>query len=84
MKNTLIFAFFSLSLVLVSCNGYNRVVKSDNYDEKFQMANELYDKGEELRSVTLTSKFTSVFLSQVKERFRISELVRPTSLMKTM
>lgn len=53
MKNILIFAFFALSLTLVSCNGYNRVVKSDNYDEKFQMANELYDKGEELRAVTL-------------------------------
>ena len=53
MKNSLIFRFFIVSLVLVSCSGYNRVVKSDNYDDKFKMANELFDKGEELRSVTL-------------------------------
>lgn len=53
MKNSLIFTFFIVSLVLVSCNGYNSVVKSDNYDDKFKMANELYDKGEELRAVTL-------------------------------
>jgi outer membrane protein assembly factor BamD len=53
MKNSLIFTFFIASLVLVSCSGYNRVVKSDNYDDKFKMANELFDKGEELRAVTL-------------------------------
>lgn len=53
MKISFIISSALIAITLVSCNGYNRVVKSDNYDEKFQMANELYDRGEELRSVTL-------------------------------
>jgi outer membrane protein assembly factor BamD len=48
----IIIAVISMVL-LVSCSNYNRVVKSDNYEEKFALANELYDKGQYLRSVTL-------------------------------
>lgn len=40
-------------LTLSACSGYNKVVKSDDYDRKFEMANELYDKGQELRAVVL-------------------------------
>lgn len=49
-------SLLSLSLliaVLASCNGYNQALKSDDYPEKFQMANELYDKGQEVRSIAL-------------------------------
>jgi len=45
-------ALFSVAL-LVSCSTYNRTVKGDDYEEKFNLANELYDKGQHLRSVTL-------------------------------
>jgi len=53
MKKIIFFAIGTFVLVLSSCSGYNKVIKSDNYDDKFKMANELYDKGEELRSVAL-------------------------------
>lgn len=32
-------------LTLYSCSDYNQVVKSDDYNRKFELANELYDKG---------------------------------------
>jgi len=48
-----IIAIFSVTF-LVSCGAtYNSIVKGDDYDEKFRLANELYDKGQFLRSVTL-------------------------------
>ncbi len=40
-------------LAISACSGYNKVVKSDDYDRKFEMANQLYDDGSELRAVTL-------------------------------
>lgn len=36
-----------------SCSGFNKVLKSDDYAAKFNMANDLYDKGEEVRSIGL-------------------------------
>ena len=53
MKNSLLLIFGGLMLVMASCSGYNKVIKSDNYEDKFKMANELYDGGQELRSITL-------------------------------
>lgn len=40
-------------LILGACSSYNRVLKSDDYTEKFVMANTLYDKGQFDRSVAL-------------------------------
>lgn len=42
-----------LGSVLVSCDGYNKVIKSDDYDKKFEEANRLYDKKQYNRCVTL-------------------------------
>lgn len=53
MKQIIFFTIGTFILVLSSCSSYNRVIKSDNYDDKFKMANELYDNGQELRSVAL-------------------------------
>jgi outer membrane protein assembly factor BamD len=39
--------------VLSGCSGYNKVVKGDNYERKFELANELYDGKHYMRSVTL-------------------------------
>jgi outer membrane protein assembly factor BamD len=43
----------SLLLVLAACSNYNHVLKSDDYEQKFVMANELYDKGQYSRSIAL-------------------------------
>ncbi len=53
MKNQTFFILAFASLLLVSCNGYNRALKSDDYGAKFEMANELYDGGQEVRSIAL-------------------------------
>lgn len=43
----------SFILVLAGCSSYNKALKSDDYDLKFNMANELYDKGNFARSIAL-------------------------------
>lgn len=48
-------AFFagSLLLVLTACSNYNQVLKSDDYEQKFAMANALYDKAQYSRCIAL-------------------------------
>ena len=40
-------------LFLMSCSGYNKIVKGDNYEDKFRVAGELFEKKQYMRSVTL-------------------------------
>jgi outer membrane protein assembly factor BamD len=42
-----------IGFVLFSCSDYNKVVKGDDYQRKFEFANELFDTKEYLRSVAL-------------------------------
>ncbi len=53
MKKIAYFILLLGAVTISACSGYNKVVKSDDYDRKLEMANELYDKGQELRAVTL-------------------------------
>ncbi len=48
---TVIFALFSM--LIVSCDHYNQIVKSDDYQAKFDEANRLYDAGKYERCVGL-------------------------------
>lgn len=41
------------SLLLISCSGYNKVVKSDDYQRKYELAEELYNSKQYGRSITL-------------------------------
>lgn len=43
----------TLFLALAACSNYNQVLKSDDYEQKFEMANALYDKGHYARSIAL-------------------------------
>ena len=45
--------FTLLALVVVSCDHYNRIVKSDDYEAKFQEANRLYENAKYDRCVGL-------------------------------
>jgi outer membrane protein assembly factor BamD len=47
------FLLFSLLVILISCSDYNQVVKGDDYQKKFETANELYDKKLYVKSITL-------------------------------
>lgn len=51
-KTALLFAVVSL-LFITACSDYNHIVKGDDYQAKFKLGNELYDRGQELRAVPL-------------------------------
>ena len=51
LKITAIFAL--LSAVIISCDGYNKIVKSDDYEAKFNEANKLFDAEKYERCVGL-------------------------------
>ena len=57
MKFTYIFTVLVALFLATSCSDYNRVLKSDNYGEKFDMANYLYDSvatsNSKVRSISL-------------------------------
>ena len=53
MRENWIYIGAFVCLVFASCSNYNRIVKGDNYAEKFDFANSLYDEGEYLRSIVL-------------------------------
>ena len=53
MKHYINYTIFLSILVISACSGYNKTLKSDNYEAKFEMANQLYDEGKEVRSIAL-------------------------------
>lgn len=53
MKKFSLLVLLISGLLWVGCNGYNQVVKSDDYGRKFELANSLYDGGQEVRSIAL-------------------------------
>ncbi len=53
MKSKIFFSALFALIVLSACSGYNKVVKGDNYERKFQLADELYNKKQYMRCVTL-------------------------------
>jgi outer membrane protein assembly factor BamD len=53
MKIRILYIALVSFLVLTSCSGYNKVVKGDNYERKFELAGELYDKKQYMKCVTL-------------------------------
>lgn len=48
-----LFLLVASTALISSCSNYNKVVKSDDYERKFELANELYDRKQWLRSVAL-------------------------------
>ena len=52
MKHFLV-SFLLLAAILQSCSGYNKVVRSDDFTRKFEMANSLYEKKQYARSIPL-------------------------------
>lgn len=61
MKKIFFASFSILFLLITACSTYNQVLKSDDYDEKFRYANELYDSGKYAQSINL--------FEQVYQRF---------------
>jgi outer membrane protein assembly factor BamD len=53
MKNRILFIITFSVLFLTGCSGFNKVVKSDNYEKKFQVAGEMYDNKQYTRAIAL-------------------------------
>ena len=53
MKYYSVFFLLIAFIALTACSGYNKVLKSDDYGLKLETANELYDSGQEVRSIAL-------------------------------
>ena len=53
MKNYTLFIFLVGTAIFSSCSSYNKILKSDDYGAKFDLANELYDGGKEVKSIGL-------------------------------
>ncbi|MCO4813407.1 MAG: outer membrane protein assembly factor BamD [Flavobacteriales bacterium] len=53
MRNYLILFLLLGSFLFGACSSYNKVLKSDDYGAKFEMANELFEKGEEVNAIAL-------------------------------
>ena len=53
MKKIIFFNLILSLVILSSCSGYNKVVKGDNYENKFKLAGELYEGKHYMRSVAL-------------------------------
>jgi outer membrane protein assembly factor BamD len=53
MNMKLYYSFLLVVIFLSSCSGYNKVVKGDDYQQKFEYANKLYDQRDFERSIVL-------------------------------
>lgn len=53
IKSILFIIFPLLTVFFGSCSGYNKIVKGDNYELKFETANQLFEKGQFFRSIAL-------------------------------
>ena len=62
-----IFLYFFATLFLVSCSQYEKVLKGDDYDKKYEMAEKLYLKGKFLKAVPLFEEVISIY-SKLSEK----------------
>jgi hypothetical protein len=60
LKNSSIIFFSTVLFVLSSCNSYNKLLKSTDYDLKFTKAKEYYDKGNYIRAAQLYEELIPV------------------------
>ena len=53
--------FISLSLILLSCSKYQKVLKSTDFSMKYDKAIEFYNKGDFNRALPLLEELSSVY-----------------------
>ena len=61
MKTLSIYIVLSLAILLISCDGYNRLLKSSNYELKLQKAQEYYGKGSYVKASALFEELIPVY-----------------------
>ena len=65
-NNTLGFLLIASLLILGSCSDYNRLLKSTNYDKKYDAAIAFYDQKEYSKALGLLQELVSVFRGTAK------------------
>lgn len=54
-------AILSLAAFLLSCNGYNKLLKSSNYELKLERASEFYKKGNYIKALELYGELIPIY-----------------------
>ncbi|WP_026475295.1 outer membrane protein assembly factor BamD [Alkaliflexus imshenetskii] len=57
----LFFFVFMMLMVLTSCSEYQKLLKSNDYDLKYQKAMEYYEKGDNMRASTLFGELIGIY-----------------------
>jgi outer membrane protein assembly factor BamD len=60
LRNFSLFSLLIFSLLVTSCSRYQRILKSSNYDEKYEAAIDYYERGEWNKSLPLLEELTTV------------------------
>lgn len=61
MKKSIILLIFTLGIIFTGCDGYNRLLKSSNYDLKLERAHQYYTKGNYVKATALFEELIPVF-----------------------
>ncbi|MES2133057.1 MAG: outer membrane protein assembly factor BamD [Bacteroidota bacterium] len=66
MKKYSLYIIFLFAIVFASCDGYNKLLKSSNYELKLQRANDYYAKGNYVKASALYEELIPVYKGDVK------------------
>lgn len=61
MKKIALYSLILISITFVSCDGYNKLLKSSNYELKLEKANEYYTKGNYIKATALYEELIPVY-----------------------
>ena len=61
MKKSLLYLSVLTSIFLVSCDGYNKLLKSSNYELKLERANQYYQKANYIKATGLYEELIPVY-----------------------
>lgn len=61
MKKIILYSLILTSITFVSCDGYNKLLKSSNYELKLEKAQEYYTKGNYIKATALFEELIPVY-----------------------
>jgi len=66
-KNGIIFAVFAIALLLSSCSGFDKILKSNDYDYKYKKSIEYMNKKDFYRASLLLEQVTTIYPVTVRD-----------------
>ena len=61
LKNIYLYLVLASAVIFTSCDGYNRLLKSSNYELKLERANQYYAKGNYVKAIALFEELIPVY-----------------------